>query len=82
MTDLACRFRLTTTPENACTLDSFGNFGFLNPYGSQGVVQFCHRLSGAAVFPLGETVLTARVRDSSPAKNLGPPAEIVVRIVP
>ncbi len=82
MTDFACRFRIAISPDSACTLDSYGNFGFLNPYGTQGVVQFCHRLSGAAVFPLGDTVLTARVRDSSASKNLGPPAQIVVRIVP
>ena len=75
LNDLACRFRLYTEPGFACTQDNNGNFLFASP-GS--TLQFCTLVNDAFPFPAGETVVTARVRDT--AGNVGPATEIVVRI--
>ena len=74
MFDLSCRFAVQPTREDACTLDSLGNFDFL---GGRSTIQFCNQLATITAFPAGDTVLTARLRDV--AGNLGPPAEVVIR---
>ncbi len=72
--DLACRFSVQPSAEEACTLDRFGNFAFL---GDGTTIQYCDQVSATAAFPKGDTILRARLRDV--AGNAGPAAEIVVR---
>ncbi len=75
LNDLGCRFRVFTEPGFACTQDNNGNFLFES---AGSTVQFCALVSDAIPFPAGDTVLTARLRDT--AGNAGPAIEIVVRI--
>jgi hypothetical protein len=78
--DFAARFDpMHTTTDGACTLGPGGLPGFLSGQTS-GVRQYCHEVDLGSQFPLGDTVLTVQVRDSSAAHNIGPPAQIVVRV--
>lgn len=72
--DFACRFAVQPTSEDACSLDSLGNFAFVAPATT---IQFCNQVTSVARFSTGDTVLTARLRDV--LGNLGPPAQIVIR---
>lgn len=74
MTDLACRFAVQPSSDDACTLDNLGNFEFR---GQGTTIQFCDQVATVSAFPAGDTVLSVRVRDVG--GNLGPLAEIVVR---
>ncbi|MBI3784658.1 MAG: hypothetical protein HY270_14795 [Deltaproteobacteria bacterium] len=78
--DFACRFD-PHSPSVPCTLSGDGNDGTITanlPIGSE---QFCYRTEINTAFPYGDTVLTAQVRDSSAAHNIGPTAQIVIRRV-
>jgi hypothetical protein len=74
--DLGCRFNDGTGnpsgrgPEEACTMFSDGQFRFVDP---QSTVQFCAIIGTAFSFPLGDTLVTARLSG-------GPEQQIVVRI--
>ncbi len=75
--DFGCRMAYNSV-DSPCTLSSFGNPRYASPQ-SQG--QFCTEgvlSAGDVIFPSGDTVLTARWRDS--ANVLGPPRQIIVRI--
>ena len=74
MIDFACRFAVQPSREDACTLDTRGNFDFL---GDGTTIQFCNQTATVTAFASGDTVLTARLRDV--AGNLGPPAQVVIR---
>jgi len=75
LNDFGCRFKVFSSTDFACTQDSAANFVFAN---SSSTAQFCVLVSEALTFPAGDTVLTARIRDT--AGNAGPPSEIVVRV--
>lgn len=81
--DFACRFRdgeghpSGVGPADACTLFPSGDFGFVNP---SSTVQFCAQVTRLFAFPVGDTVLTVRLRDIQ--GNVGPEARIVVRVSP
>jgi hypothetical protein len=75
LNDLACHFVVATSPGFACTQDGFGIARFLAA-GTR--VQFCGAVAKAFEFPAGETVLSARLRDT--AGNLGPAQQIVLRV--
>ena len=79
LTDFACRFQVSPVG-SPCTLDSNGNSNLLSPSGNSTYRQFCHAVSGIDAFPLGDTILTLQLRDTS--QNLGPSQQIVVRVVP
>lgn len=79
--DLGCRVdggsgvpEARTDSQSACTVDRFGDFSFV---GQASTVQFCLPIAGAWPFPIGDTVVAARLRDVSGA--VGPVREIVVR---
>lgn len=74
MSDLACRFAVQPSNDDACTLDNFGNFHFL---GQGTTIQFCDQVATVSAFPSGDTILSVRVRDVG--GNLGPLASIIVR---
>jgi hypothetical protein len=75
LNDFGCRFKVFAASDFACTQDASGNLMFRNP---SSTVQFCTLVNEALTFPSGETVVTVRLRDT--AGNLGPPAQIIVRI--
>lgn len=81
--DLACRFRdgvdqpSGRTAGDACVQFDNGSFGFVAP---DSTVQFCALVDRAWTFPDGDTLLTARLRDTS--GNVGAPAKMIVRIAP
>ncbi len=80
MTDLSCRFGVFDS-QAPCTLDRYGDPGFLNPTPADtSVKQFCHLLLKSDLFPVGDTIIAARVLDTSGIA--GPTAEIVVRVSP
>jgi hypothetical protein len=79
--DLACRIVPRDSAALACTRDSFGNFSYLSCEGACGSTrQYCFQVPFTAAFPFGDTVVAMQIRDI--AGNLGPPKEIVVRVVP
>lgn len=73
--DFACRFRAFDRSQFPCTQDAASHFAFASPLST---VQFCTLVSEAFSFPLGETLLTVRLRDSG--GNPGPPAQIRIRV--
>lgn len=74
--DLGCRaFDLGSPPENACTRKP-PLFGTVN---NASDLQFCIPIAKAWAFPVGDTVVAARVRDQ--AGNLGLVRKIVVRVL-
>jgi len=80
LTDLACRFQVSV-PGQPCTLNGFGEESLLNPNPSDSSVrQFCYLVENGAAFKNGDTIVTAQVRDV--AGQIGPGAQIVVRVAP
>lgn len=83
LNDLGCRFvdgagNTQGRPcSEGCVLFPNGEFGCA---ASEAEMQFCGRVAKSAEFPVGETLVTARVRDTQ--GNLGPAAQIIVRIAP
>lgn len=81
--DFACRFvdgegrHQGVGPAEACTLFPTGDYEFVN---RSSTVQYCALVSRFFEFPLGDTVVTVRLRDI--LGNVGPVARMVVRIVP
>jgi hypothetical protein len=75
LNDLACRFKTFSQADFPCTQDTGGNFVLANP---SSTIQFCMLVNEALAFSAGDTVLTARMRDT--AGQTGPSAQIVVRI--
>ena len=77
--DFACRFDARGASALACTRDTFGVDSFANP---QSRVQFCTSSGVGAelAFPVGDTILTARVRDT--AGQPGLPRSIAIRVRP
>jgi len=77
ITDFVCRF--TAQPiDSPCTLGIGGDYEFVTPGGN--VQQFCRIIESADIFPLGDTIVSARVRDKN--KNTGPTKQVVIRVQP
>lgn len=81
LNDLGCRFvdgageAQGRTCSEGCVLFPSGELGCVS---DRATIQFCGRMAKSAEFPVGETLVTTRVRDT--AGNFGEPAQIVVRI--
>ncbi|MEO8603559.1 MAG: hypothetical protein ABI629_13375 [bacterium] len=81
--DLACRFvdgigakiGRQCGEVSACVLGTDGNFGCAIPDSS---IQYCGFVGQILNFPSGDTLVTARVRDTS--GNLGPISQMIVRV--
>jgi hypothetical protein len=75
--DFSCRFDVRSTSGDACTIDATSAFSFVNP---QTTRQFCTvpAVGAEIAFPLGDTRLTVRVRDTFGFPGL--PASIIVRV--
>jgi hypothetical protein len=82
--DLGCRVNdgagmaVGRVASSACTRpDTSGEFRFVDPAST---IQYCLPIARPWAFPMGETIVSARVRDS--AGVVGPPREMVVRVQP
>jgi len=76
LNDFACRFKAYPEADFACTQDNAGNLLFAN---EASTIQFCMLVDQNVTFPVGDTVLTVRLRDT--AGNAGATRQVVVRIV-
>jgi hypothetical protein len=76
--DFSCRFDARTTSSDACTRTITGDYGFVSS--GLNLVQFCPTVGvGVEIaFPLGETTLTAIVKDDFGQPGL--PVSIIIRI--
>lgn len=72
--DFACRFEAFSRAA-PCTLVGSATFGFVQPAAT---AQFCDTVAATSAFPLGEAVLSVRVRDVD--GQSGPVEQIVVRV--
>jgi hypothetical protein len=81
LNDLGCRFvdgaghPQGRQCSEGCVLFPSADLGCVSP---GAITQFCALIAKSAEFAIGETLVTARVRDVE--GNLGPPAQIIVRI--
>jgi hypothetical protein len=81
LNDLGCRTNdgtgqpLGRVPSQACTRTEFGDFAVANPISD---VQFCLPIAKAWSFPVGDTVVAARVRSID--GGLSAVEEIVIRV--
>jgi hypothetical protein len=80
--DLACRFVDGTgkpgprrNPSDSCVMFATGDFGFVD---SNTTIQFCGFVTGVMEFPVGDTTVTVRLRDTG--GNPGPTAQLIVRV--
>ncbi len=73
--DLMCRFSVQTSDTDACTKNIWGEYAFL---GTNTKRQFCFQVPQTVVFPYGDTIVAAQMRDT--AGNLGPRKEILIRV--
>lgn len=84
LNDLGCRFlngsgqpiARACNEKFACIRFQDGRFGCVSPQAQR---QFCGQISQNLEFPDGDTLVTARVRDID--GNLGPPAQIIIRVM-
>jgi hypothetical protein len=86
--DFACRFKDGVGMRNgragndACTLfeDDFPPYHFVSPGAPQSpsTIQFCGQITEPIAFPLGDTLVTARIRDT--AGHVSAPAQLIIRV--
>lgn len=82
--DFGCRFRNGSDEAvgrrctEGCVKSVGGDLGCAAGDPEGNTIQFCALIDGAIRFPVGDTVLSARVRDV--LGHFGPPAQIIVRI--
>lgn len=74
LADWACRFETFIEPESACLVKKTGDFTFANP---ETTTQFCMVVARAWLFPEGETLVSARLRDAE--GNPGPVAQVKIK---
>jgi hypothetical protein len=75
--DFACRF-VFFPANSACTkVDKTNAFRTVEPSATH---QFCDFVTGIALFPEGDSLVTAQLRDKD--GNLGQPAQIIIRVMP
>lgn len=72
--DFACRFEIMIESSGACTVNRYGDYAFRNP---ETQTQFCMVVAKAWRFPVGDTLVTARLLDVE--GNPGPPARFILR---
>lgn len=74
LNDLSCRFEVFIESASACTVTKYGDFSFLS---SDSKVQYCMIVARAWNFPLGDTLVSVRVRDKE--GNPGPVKKMILR---
>jgi len=76
LNDFACRFDPFVAANSPCTIkDPSREPKLIVPTAT---VQFCDFVASTAIFPPGDSILTVKLRDT--VGNLGPTAQIVVRV--
>lgn len=75
LNDLACRFETFDRAAPCTRTDVTGEGRFVDPTTDR---QYCNIVASTAEFPPGDTLVTARLRDTG--GNVGPTAQIVVRV--
>ncbi len=82
--DFACRFvngqgepTVRTSTSDSCVTFESGSFAFVHP---QTNAQFCGAINVPLAFPIGDTVVSARVRDGD--GNVSDIERIIIRVVP
>lgn len=73
--DFACGASVWSAPAFACTQNEFGNPSFVS---ANPLVQYCFQITRDLAFPVGDTILTVRLRDL--LGNLGPEQRLMVRV--
>ena len=73
--DLACRFAVLSPSDEACTINSFGNFAFAAP---QTFKQFCASIGLNLKFQTGDTKV--RMRASTSLGDPGDEAVLIIRV--
>jgi hypothetical protein len=77
LNDFGCRFETFIESNASATVNKYGDFEFLNP---QSKVQFMMVVARSWNFPLGDTQVSVRLRDTE--GNTGPVARFIVRYKP
>ena len=77
LNDLSCRFETFIESNASCTLNTYGDFEFLN---KDTKVQFCLVVARSWRFPQGDTLVSVRLRDTD--GNPGPVSRFVLRNKP
>jgi hypothetical protein len=67
LNDMSCRFEVFLESDSSCTLGKNEDWQFRDP---ETKIQFCMTVAKAWNFPIGDTMVSARVRDT--AGNVGP----------
>lgn len=82
--DFACRFvdgqgdaEARTSPQDSCVAFASGDFAFVDP---ESTTQYCGAINVPLAFPVGDTLVSARVRDT--AGNVSDVERILIRVVP
>jgi hypothetical protein len=82
LNDLSCRFvdgqgnpEARTNPQDSCVAFASGDFAFVD---DDTTTQYCGAMNVPLAFPLGDTVVTARLRDAD--GNIGEEKQILVRV--
>jgi hypothetical protein len=74
LNDLACRFESFIESNASCTVNKYGDFEFVS---KQSKVQFCMVVARSWQFPLGDTLVSVRLRDTD--GNPGPVSHFVMQ---
>ena len=77
LNDFSCRFETFIESDSSCTLDVTGDYAFMN---KESTTQFCVIVARAYSFPVGDTLLSVRVRDVD--GNPGPVKQMRIRRPP
>jgi hypothetical protein len=77
LNDFACRFETFIESDSSCTLNKNGDYSFVR---KDTTTQFCMIVARAWAFPVGDTLLSVRVRDSE--GNPGPVKQMRIRRPP
>lgn len=74
LNDMSCRFETFIESAGSCTLNKQGDFAFV---AKDTVTQFCMVVAKAWNFPIGDTLVSVRMRDSK--GDPGPISQFIVR---
>ena len=78
--DFACRFQVHIRSDEACTVNSLGNFRFASPLPTSQTVQFCFEPAVGAEVALPHGATTFRVQARDRQGGIGDPVEIVIDV--
>ena len=76
LNDFACRFESQIGQSDSCTMVDVTHTPATVSRNAK--VQFCDHVANESAFHSGDNIVTVRLRDTN--GNLGPPAQIVVRV--